>query len=76
MLRSASAWSTGSRVEHSIQNAWIAAIEASVHFVYIENQFFIGNLAGHDIKNGVAQALLNRLVTAVNNRSLGIKLII
>ena len=43
ICRSAGNWSMGfqHRVEHSIQNAYLKAIQMSEHFVYIENQFFI-----------------------------------
>lgn len=38
ICRSASPWSIGTpkRIEHSIQNAYIKAIQLSDHFVYIE----------------------------------------
>lgn len=44
ICRSAGPWSLGTpeRVEHSIQNAYLKAIENSEHFVYIENQVSSG----------------------------------
>ncbi|CCA76658.1 probable SPO14-phospholipase D [Serendipita indica DSM 11827] len=43
IVRSAGPWSMGTlnKVEHSIQTAYLKAIQMSEYFVYIENQFFI-----------------------------------
>jgi phosphatidylserine/phosphatidylglycerophosphate/cardiolipin synthase-like enzyme len=42
ICRSIGSWSNGvSHTEHSIQNAYIKAIQLSEYFVYVENQFFI-----------------------------------
>ena len=65
MLRSVGDWSIGQETEHSIQNAWIDAINNANHFIYIENQFFIGSLGGSSIKNGIAHAILNRILRAI-----------
>ncbi len=69
VLRSVSDWSIGQAVEHSIHNAWIDAIEKAQHFIYIENQFFISSLGGSSIKNGIAKALLDRIVSAVQQNA-------
>ena len=70
-------------VENSIQKGWIDAINKAQHFIYIENQvrlfqdtkyhlkirlqFFVGDLAGTDVKNGVASAILFRILNAIRN---------
>lgn len=41
LVRSADDWSSGTLVEHSIQNAYSELIRNAEHYVYIENQFFI-----------------------------------
>lgn len=55
-----------SEVEHSIQNAYIKAIELSEHFVYIENQFFITStvVEGTAIENQIGDALVSRILKA------------
>ncbi|KAH0831900.1 phospholipase D [Lanmaoa asiatica] len=68
ICRSVGPWSLGTpnRTEHSIQNAYIAAIDESEHFVYIENQFFISSTVVNDVKieNGIGDALVRRIVRA------------
>lgn len=67
ICRSAGPWSMGiSEVEHSIQNAYIKAIELSEHFVYIENQFFITStvVEGTTIENQIGDALVSRILKA------------
>ncbi|KAF8550810.1 phospholipase D [Imleria badia] len=68
VCRSAGPWSLGTpnRIEHSIQNAYIAAIDESKHFVYIENQFFISSADINDVKieNGIGDALVRRIIRA------------
>jgi hypothetical protein len=79
VLRSVSEWSAGSKTEKSILDAWITAIESARHLVYIENSLFVsvpkssGNKK-HDSSragtslNGIAEALVTRLVAAASNR--------
>jgi phospholipase D1/2 len=71
ILRSACAWSLGTpdRVEKSILNAYLKAIETSDHFVYIENQFFITSteLEGTIIENSIGDALVERIIRAWRN---------
>ncbi|RPA72542.1 phospholipase D [Ascobolus immersus RN42] len=71
ILRSACAWSLGTpdRVEKSILNAYLKAIETSDHFVYIENQFFITSteLEGTVIENSIGDALVERIIRAWKN---------
>jgi phosphatidylserine/phosphatidylglycerophosphate/cardiolipin synthase-like enzyme len=63
-LRSVGKWSIGTQVECSIMKSYIEAIENSHHFIYIENQFFIGSLAGDGVQNGVPLALVERILKA------------
>ncbi|KAI5777723.1 phospholipase D/transphosphatidylase [Geopyxis carbonaria] len=52
LVRSAADWSHGiAPKEHSIQNAYIAAISTAQNFVYIENQFFITSTTPSDSKS-------------------------
>ncbi|WFD33741.1 phospholipase D [Malassezia cuniculi] len=68
ICRSAGPWSLGTahRVEHSIQNAYLKAIQTSDHFVYIENQFFITSTSmdGIEIENKIGMALVDRIIRA------------
>ncbi|GAA5892771.1 uncharacterized protein JCM6883_007468 [Sporobolomyces salmoneus] len=67
ICRSVGPWSMGiTHVEHSIQNAYIKAIQLSDHFVYIENQFFISSteVEGTVIENKIGDALVSRIVRA------------
>lgn len=73
ICRSAGPWSLGTpdRVEHSIQIAYVHAISASEHFVYIENQFFITSTVVNDVKieNSIGDALVERIVRAHRERT-------
>ncbi|KAI0263930.1 phospholipase D [Gloeopeniophorella convolvens] len=68
ICRSAGPWSLGTpdRVEHSIQNAYLKAIQLSEHFVYIENQFFITSTVVGDvtIENKIGDAIVHRIIRA------------
>ena len=73
VLRSGSNWSIGSnRVEKSIYEATLEAIQKAEHYIYIENQFFITNsdskesLPGQfeEIKNKIGAALVQKVVEA------------
>ncbi|RDB18070.1 Phospholipase D1 [Hypsizygus marmoreus] len=68
ICRSAGPWSMGTpaRIEHSIQNAYLKAIQMSEHFVYIENQFFITSTTVNDVKieNRIGDAILHRIIRA------------
>ncbi len=57
-------WHLHEDFEHSIQTAYVQAIGLAEHFVYIENQYFIG--AGErwgqkKIRNGVPESLVERI---------------
>ncbi|KIJ64492.1 hypothetical protein HYDPIDRAFT_90375 [Hydnomerulius pinastri MD-312] len=68
ICRSAGPWSLGTpdRIEHSIQNAYLKAIQMSEHFVYIENQFFISSTVVNDVKieNNIGDAIVQRILRA------------
>lgn len=67
ILRSSCQWSLGiKKPEHSIQNAYLRAIEQSEHFVYIENQFFISSTfyESTEIENRIGDAIVERIVRA------------
>lgn len=68
ICRSAGPWSlsTSKTVEHSIQNAYLKAIEQSDHFVYIENQFFVTSttMESTEIENRIGLALVERIMRA------------
>ncbi|CAE6425545.1 unnamed protein product [Rhizoctonia solani] len=72
ICRSSGPWSLGTqnRVEHSIQNAYLKAIQLSEHFVYIENQFFITSTTVNDvaIENKIGDALVNRIIRAHHDK--------
>ncbi|KAK9459841.1 uncharacterized protein V1516DRAFT_678148 [Lipomyces oligophaga] len=72
LLRSACQWSLGfmnDKVEHSILNAYLKAIEQSEHFIYIENQFFITSteVDGTIIANQIGDALVERIIRAAKH---------
>ncbi|CAD6983616.1 unnamed protein product [Tilletia controversa] len=67
ICRSAGPWSLGlNKVECSIQNAYLKAIQMSEHFVYIENQFFVTStvVEGTKIENRIGDALVSRIIRA------------
>ncbi|KAH9002804.1 phospholipase D [Lactarius hatsudake] len=68
ICRSAGPWSLGTpdKVECSIQNAYLKAIQLSEHFVYIENQFFITSTTVEDvaIENKIGDAIVHRIIRA------------
>ncbi|POR39491.1 Phospholipase D1 [Tolypocladium paradoxum] len=61
-----SKWSSGHQTEHSIANAYIHAIGAAEHFIYIENQFFLTASSDeqHPIANKIGAAIVDRIVKA------------
>ncbi|KAJ7254329.1 hypothetical protein B0H12DRAFT_1202294 [Mycena haematopus] len=71
ICRSAGPWSLGTKkTEHSIQNAYLKAIQLSEHFVYIENQFFITSTVINDVKveNKIGDAIVKRIIRAHHDR--------
>ncbi|TIA88119.1 hypothetical protein E3P99_02758 [Wallemia hederae] len=73
ICRSCGPWSIGTpdKVEHSIQNAYVKAIQKSEHFVYIENQFFVTSTIVDTtvIENQIGDALVNRIIRAHRENS-------
>jgi phospholipase D1/2 len=69
VVRSATKWSNGTPLEHSVQNAYIEVIRNSQHFVYIENQFFITATGDQQspVKNLIGQAIVERILRAARN---------
>ncbi|KAL9008246.1 MAG: hypothetical protein Q9173_006614 [Seirophora scorigena] len=66
VVRSSCDWSSGILTEHSIQNAYCEIIRNAVHFVYIENQFFI-TATGEEqspIHNTIGRAIVDACVKA------------
>jgi phospholipase D1/2 len=59
-------WSIGHRTEKSIFECWRDTISSAHHYVYIENQFFLSNLASTDVQNDLARVLLEKLVAAAS----------
>ncbi|GFR10586.1 phospholipase D1 [Trichonephila clavata] len=70
ILRSVSTWSAGMKtMEHSIHTAYLDVIRNAKHYIYIENQFFISQSAGHrDVLNGIGEALYQRILLAHKNK--------
>ncbi|KDQ62566.1 hypothetical protein JAAARDRAFT_171033 [Jaapia argillacea MUCL 33604] len=68
ICRSAGPWSLGTptKIERSIQNAYLKAIQLSEHFVYIENQFFVTSTTVNDVKieNKIGDAIVHRIIRA------------
>ncbi len=64
VLRSIGKWSVGTRTECSIMNCWVETIQGAQRFIYIENQFFIGNNAGDGVMNGIPAAIVERILAA------------
>lgn len=68
LLRSVGKWSIGTKIENSILKCYIETIQNAHHFIYIENQFFVGSLAGEGVQNGIPLALAERILKAYNLR--------
>ncbi|XP_028972148.2 phospholipase D1 isoform X3 [Esox lucius] len=65
ILRSASDWSAGIKYpEESIHNAYVHAIKASQHYIYIENQFFISCADNKHVFNKIGDAIAERIIKA------------
>lgn len=68
LLRSVGKWSVGTKTDSSIMNCWVETIRSANHFIYIENQFFVGSLAGPDVSNTVPEAITERIIKAFNEK--------
>ncbi|KIP01912.1 hypothetical protein PHLGIDRAFT_96565 [Phlebiopsis gigantea 11061_1 CR5-6] len=73
ICRSAGPWSMGTpeRIELSIQNAYLKAIQMSEHFIYIENQFFITSTVVNEVKieNKIGDAIVHRIIRAHHEKT-------
>ena len=68
VIRSMSKWSGNSFHEKSIEETYVKLIEESLHYIYIENQFFISNTpTNEDAKNRIASSLVARVIRAAKN---------
>ena len=78
VVRSVCDWSAGVKTaEKSIENAYLAEIESAEHLIYIENQFFISSFAGPIVENRIAQAILDKIFSAVRqNRTFRVIVIV
>ncbi|KAL0482919.1 phospholipase D [Acrasis kona] len=65
VCRSISKWSGSTATEQSIYSAYLDIISKAKHYLYIENQYFIGSTAGGQVRNMVPQMILNRLISAI-----------
>ncbi|KAI8886590.1 phospholipase D/nuclease [Backusella circina FSU 941] len=71
ILRSSASWSSGIKLEKSIQNAYIDVIKNAKHYIYIENQFFITTTEDDTsfiVKNQIGAAIVERIVRAFENQ--------
>eukprot|EP01017_Pseudomicrothorax_dubius_P016275 TRINITY_DN1847_c0_g1_i1.p1 TRINITY_DN1847_c0_g1~~TRINITY_DN1847_c0_g1_i1.p1 ORF type:complete len:340 (-),score=72.91 TRINITY_DN1847_c0_g1_i1:82-1101(-) len=71
IVRSASTWSLGlppDMTENSIQFSYVESIMKAKHYVYIENQFFISDVAGPEVTNKIVNALVVRLQLAIETK--------
>lgn len=64
VLRSVGKWAVGTKTDNSIYNCWVETIQGAQRFIYIENQFFIGNNAGDGVANGIPAAIVERIIAA------------
>jgi len=68
VLRSVCEWSGGQQdAERSIYTAYHSAIQASQHYIYVENQFFISMCGAGphaEVRNRIGAALVDRIVKA------------
>jgi phospholipase D1/2 len=72
ILRSSGEWSMGlqeDQVERSIQMAYIELISKAQKFIYIENQFFVSSLCGEPVSNQVAEAIVQRILKAIEEKA-------
>lgn len=67
MLRSVGMWSVGHRPEKSIYEAWLENISKAQRFIYIENQFFLSDLAGSGVQNRIVATILEKLIAAAKS---------
>ena len=80
VLRSVGPWSIGwkgTTKETSIYNCYLEEIKNAEHFIYIENQFFVSNLADDTAQNFIADALVKKIVErAMQNKKFHVTIIL
>lgn len=80
VLRSIGSWSIGwkaSKKETSIYNCYLKEIESAEHFIYIENQFFVSNLAADTTQNLIADTIVKKIVEkAIQNKKFHVTIIL
>lgn len=61
----------GKRTEHSINEAYLRAIQNAQHYVYIENQYFISKCDGNGaiVSNDIAGALARRVIRSIEDET-------
>ncbi|KAM4746916.1 phospholipase D2 [Rhinophrynus dorsalis] len=69
LLRSVDHWSAGCS-ENSILNAYVQCIQESLHYVYIENQFFITCTDRRTIHNTIGDAIVERILKAYRSNAI------
>ena len=62
IVRSLGPWSGATDTEQSIYLAYLHMIEEAQHYIYIENQFFIGGTAGGYVRNAVPLFIARKVV--------------
>ena len=79
-IRSIGPWSIGwkaSRKETSIYKCYLNEIKNAEHFIYIENQFFISNLANDTAQNVIADTIVKKIVEkAIQNKMFHVTIIL
>eukprot|EP01062_Namystynia_karyoxenos_P073395 TRINITY_DN7019_c1_g1_i1.p1 TRINITY_DN7019_c1_g1~~TRINITY_DN7019_c1_g1_i1.p1 ORF type:complete len:945 (+),score=273.20 TRINITY_DN7019_c1_g1_i1:117-2951(+) len=65
LVRSLGEWSGNPQLESDIHRQWLRMIDRAQHFIYIENQYFISSLLGHErVINKIAQKIAERICAA------------
>ncbi|KAG2382828.1 hypothetical protein C9374_004795 [Naegleria lovaniensis] len=62
IVRSLGPWSGATDTEQSIYLAYLHMIEEAQHYIYIENQFFIGGTAGGYVRNAVPLFIARKVI--------------
>ena len=69
IIRSVSKLTAGvAATENSIGQAYVQAIKNAQQFIYIENQYFTSNFGGGKPSNGVANAIAQRVIKAIDKK--------
>ncbi|KAL9644876.1 hypothetical protein ABK040_005356 [Willaertia magna] len=68
IIRSICPWSCGLPNEHSIYSAYLNCIENANHYIYIENQFFIGSTADNGTHNLIPLFLTKKIIEKMKRK--------